>query len=207
MRARTLAVSALSLSALIAATPTIVAVAVGVGLGSGAGCHHPTGSAGDVPPGPTAILTEVPPTHLATSAACPADRPAGAVCTDCQDSQCTAGHNGRCSKIYGGTGPSCYCTYDQCVTNADCSAGQVCMCQGAQGRDQNVCVPASCQNDADCPGHQYCMRSTVSLGGAHYECTTQSDQCRDDADCAKYDVCMWDATTQRHVCHPQDWTD
>jgi hypothetical protein len=103
-----------------------------------------------------------------------------------QDSDCTAGINGRCRRPGGPAG--CYCSYDMCVQDADCPGGQTCACHGSPYNNfGNTCVPGNCHVDSDCGASGYCS-DTAPAGGycgnvAGYYCHTPNDLCVDDSDC------------------------
>ena len=153
------------------------------------------------------------------------------LCGACgQDSDCTAGTNGRC----GEEGPAAYliCSYDQCFADSDCEGGVPCTCRGTAARP-NLCQTGSnCTVDADCGPGGYCSPSLVNnacfcdstqpcsdAGGcsrvngisvpcecgdtcAHgYFCHTRCDACVDDSDCGGPATCNYDAVDQRWECN------
>lgn len=107
----------------------------------------------------------------------------------CQsDADCVEGRNGRCkyyASYWGTNGQmSLRCTYDACITDADCPSGSICYCDGAG--DANICVVAKCRTDADCPEPSYCSPSTrfvASLQETQFVCRTCADECVDDRNC------------------------
>jgi len=144
---------------------------------SGVNCQS-VGDASPVAPG------RVPLNHRPSSAACSAQRaavtpaacgcpdggsnalvrPDGSVCLcgSCgQDSDCSAGANGRCGEL----GPIAYlgCSYDECLTDSDCEGGVPCACRGsAASGAPNVCqTGSSCAVDSDCGPGGYCSPSLV----------------------------------------------
>lgn len=63
-----------------------------------------------------------------------------------------------------------------CAVDADCSAGQLCLC----GAQTGVCVAAACTVDADCGDGYFCRRVQTELPcGAvvHFQCELPSDTC------------------------------
>lgn len=90
--------------------------------------------------------------------------------------------------------PGCKCTYDTCAGDADCPAGQTCVCHGSaythgQG---NACYPSTCRVDADCGAGGYCSPavSVYNCGFmAGYYCRTLDDSCANDSDCRSTMVC------------------
>lgn len=103
-----------------------------------------------------------------------------------QDSDCTAGTNGRCGNAGGPAG--CSCSYDTCTQDTDCATGQTCACHGSPYNDSgNTCVAGNCRVDADCGSGGYCS-PTAPTGGwcgdvAGYYCHRPNDLCIDDSDC------------------------
>jgi hypothetical protein len=144
-----------------------------------------------------ATTEKVPVNHRASDAQCSTPAPAG----DCAgpgpepggcttDSMCTAGTNGRCLHPGGGPAADCFCTYDTCIHDTDCPAGQTCACHGAPYTDGvgNTCIKGKCRVDSDCGVGGYCSPSAGSsicgdslLG---YFCHTAADLCTDDSDCS-----------------------
>lgn len=103
----------------------------------------------------------------------------GASATCQKDADCAERPHGYCGNVVAES-PSCHCSYG-CVTDADCSAGQICRC----GEPTGVCMAASCATDADCPG-QRCVeygnrQNPCSDRG--WACTTPLDTCAGDSSC------------------------
>ncbi len=189
------------------------------GLSSGTcGCANPVG---------TAIAGSAAPLlHRATSPICPTDRAAvtttptppcpetGVYCPDyCrQDSDCTAGANGRClstggSGNAGGSGSvgdnAYYCDYDGCFSDADCPNGSGCECRDIGSSVSNNCVGSggNCRSDIDCGPGGYCSPSnSKDWCGPTYHCHTPADTCVNDSDCEEADGCNFDATLAHWVC-------
>jgi hypothetical protein len=133
--------------------------------------------------------------HRATAAACSGTRPAGNCsgttalpggCSD--DSQCTAGSQGRCFHYHNGT---CSCTYDTCTSDAQCPKNQLCGCHGTFGIDAttaDACIPGNCRTDSDCGPGGYCSPSLDFICGTYagvtgFYCHTAQDTCVNDSDC------------------------
>ncbi|HWZ90125.1 MAG TPA: hypothetical protein VNW92_14780 [Polyangiaceae bacterium] len=160
----------------------------------------------------------IPQEHRAVAQACPSERGslgpidtttcknlAGFQCKS--DADCTAGKNGRC---YLNSDPCLtICSYDQCLTDADCAEGP-CVCRPS-GSDlvSNVCLPGSnCRTDADCGGCEYCSPSVVLPSQPYcgptiltYACHTANDECIDPSDCpGTNDYCGYDAGAGRWGC-------
>jgi hypothetical protein len=128
-----------------------------------------------------------------------------------QDSDCTAGTNGRCGNPGGPAG--CDCSYDTCMQDTDCPTDQTCACHGSAYNDfGNTCVAGNCRVDADCGAGGYCS-PTAPAGGwcgdvGGYYCHTPNDLCLDDSDCADTDAgafagpgfCEYATTNMRWEC-------
>lgn len=124
------------------------------------------------------------------------DRPVAGACSACRPigpepgellgecglhRDCTAGANGRC--VFGFLGY--YCSYDECFTDADCAANEVCSCDGDGPGGANVCVPSECHTNSDCTSGA-CSPSYGCLEGGGpvgWYCRTAADLCDVDAEC------------------------
>ena len=164
------------------------------------------------------------PGAVTASANCPN---APAACA--QDSDCTAGKNGRCfSDTHGCT--SVRCSYDGCSSDTDCAENEACACRvSGAASTPTLCVSAQCRVDADCGVDRFCSPSLVHdpcayppealctpadgacspgpcLCGdsrAHgYFCHTQNDTCVNDSDCntASGSSCAYDRIENRWTC-------
>jgi len=124
---------------------------------------------------------------------CESSYPEGDSCT--QDSDCTDAPNGFCGVAPYGAG-NCSCSYG-CVEDADCGAGQICVCGDPVGR----CVAADCTTDADCEGDLLCTTyiTEPGCGGTAFACQTADDECAKDADCASGQQCTIDSEGVR-IC-------
>jgi hypothetical protein len=95
-----------------------------------------------------------------------------------QDSDCTAGQNGRCGSF---GGPAILgCSYDECFQNGDCDGGQACLCRppdlAGPPSLQNVCVAAgNCRVDSDCGDSGYCSPSNVGVNACACVTNAPSD--------------------------------
>jgi hypothetical protein len=112
----------------------------------------------------------------------------------CQDSDCTAGKNGRCQN-YIDVGHTC--TYDACTSDADCRAGTVCDCEGSG----NACIPGNCKSDADCGAGFTCAATYDQICGERdgiqgYYCHSAKDDCGSQCDCA----CTFSNTADKWIC-------
>ena len=152
--------------------------------------------------------------HRAAPIDCPSDRPrgitggSGGTCAD--DSECTAGKNGRCIRLSISAPPSC--SYDECRGDADCGGSAVCDCRNDQRGGANACIKGTCRVDADCKGRS-CSPSAIRLGGTclsgipvgafGWFCHRGDDECVDDADCAGSSgsvACMFDPDALHWQC-------
>jgi hypothetical protein len=99
-----------------------------------------------------------------------------------RDSDCTQGEHGHCELAQSGS----QCIYG-CVTDAECDAGQVCLCGPAIGE----CVRAQCSTDADCGSSSLCgdYQSEPQCGGTRFACQTPEDLCAGDRDCGEGGFC------------------
>ncbi len=213
----------------------VVGLCLGVGCGGEARQRASDTHSGDVPDasGPDATAgtcssAPLPPQHRATAQACPAERGSvgsidttacadrsGITCTS--DADCTAGKTGRC---VAGDGPCLTtCSYDACLTDADCAEGP-CSCRGsASDVAANVCLPGSnCRTDADCGNCEACSPSTVpnsincdpagactcgdAVASLRYACHSASDECVTASDClgGSSAYCAYDEGFRRWKC-------
>lgn len=182
-------------------------------------------SGGSVPAtatGGTNVFT-VPINHRTAEPQCSVERAAGPLLGslpfrgECgQDSDCTAGTNGRCLMSFPG-GP--YCSYDDCFSDTDCSNKLACVCRdSASSFDANTCMPSGgCLVDTDCGPNGFCSPSLVAkldcmcpsnVGGTYdndrcghgYFCHTQKDSCVNDSDC-NGTTCAYDMVDNRWSCY------
>jgi hypothetical protein len=102
-----------------------------------------------------------------------ADAGAGYPCV--RNADCTDKPYGRCTLDVNGP----YCYY-RCITDADCDAGQLCLCDDFAGGGS--CVSAGCATDADCGAGNLCA-GNAPCGYQRFECQTSSDECAVDSDC------------------------
>lgn len=117
------------------------------------------------------------------------------------DSDCVSGRNGRCLAQRFGYA----CSYDQCLTHADCGNDQVCAC-GGDSIAANRCMSATCRSNEDCGGRA-CAPTFGGCGNysgfVAYRCHTTQDECAADADCAAMGVgayCAFDDAASHWVC-------
>ncbi len=132
--------------------------------------------------------------HRSSDAQCLQAAPAGncsihGTAAQCStDAQCTAGADGRCRENSGGA-VFCSCTYDTCMQDSDCPAGETCACHGSPYTfgAGNTCIASNCRVDSDCGPGGYCSPAyaTTSCGSLlGYFCHTPKDQCVNDSDCS-----------------------
>ena len=147
--------------------------------------------------------------HRAAGTTCPAARAPGTnscncagppgACSPCagfpggcgQDSDCTAGINGRCLDL--GPLPSMSCSYDGCFSDADCPANTPCDCRDSTlSQTANSCLTGSnCRVDSDCGPGGFCSPSQASWNELTYDCHTANDKCLNNSDCASNENCVF----------------
>jgi hypothetical protein len=170
----------------------------------------------------------LPEQHRAAAEACPMERGSlgaldttrcidrsGITCTS--DADCTEGNTGRCVSD---TDPCLTkCSYDGCLTDADCAAGPCTCRKNAADVAANACLPGSnCRTDADCADCEACSPSVVPnsvdcnpLGACscgdgvatlRYACRTQGDECVTASDCqgGSSAYCAYDDGFRRWKC-------
>jgi hypothetical protein len=99
------------------------------------------------------------------------------------------------------------CSFDQCLTDADCGSG-VCGCSsdyygGNAAYHPNICVPSNCHVDADCGAGGYCSPSRGRCGTFEgFYCHTAADTCVDATmDCTLCgNACVYAPTVGAFVC-------
>jgi hypothetical protein len=151
--------------------------------------------------------SEVPAEHRATAAACaPSRNPLAdggfASCTSDADCAFDGGLAAFSTCLHGS------CTFDHCLTDADCSPTEVCACSsdyygGNTAFHGNVCVPANCHVDGDCGPVQYCSPSRGRCGSfLGFYCHTSKDSCVDATkDCGTCgNSCVYAPTAGAFVC-------
>ncbi len=106
---------------------------------------------------------EVPAEHRATAAACARSRNPladGGFASCSSNADCASdGSTAAFSTCLHGS-----CTFDHCLTDADCGSNEVCACSsdyygGNAAFHGNVCVPGNCHVDSDCGAGGYCSPS------------------------------------------------
>lgn len=101
---------------------------------------------------------------------------------------CTDAPHGFCMSGTGQRGEYCGCVYP-CLNDAECAAGEACMCPGLEenGRGPSVaeCGTAECKVNADCPSGE--CGASIHFNGCGHEvslhCREASDACRTDSSC------------------------
>ncbi len=151
--------------------------------------------------------------HRPAPLACAPDRIAGIRggtpgCT--ADAECTEGKEGRCG--YDSATSRDKCTYDACLADGDCAAGEVCICRNEFSATlrqawPTVCAKGNCVVDANCGPGGYCSPNTVvrgcNSGLEGWYCHTKLDRCIDDADCyygGLYGKCQYDRVAGYWAC-------
>lgn len=121
-------------------------------------------------------------------------------CTTAAD--CTGGPNGTCQSYAPGPGGPTYCScLYQCNTDADCAAGEACVCAG-------VFSTSFCAQKGDCLKGEDCATTECGLasytdgcGTSYYTfCRAGSDVCRVDADCGATQNCAKTDVTGTWKC-------
>lgn len=151
--------------------------------------------------------TEVPAEHRAAAAACAPSRnplPDGGFASCSSNADCVSdGSAAAFSTCLHGS-----CTFDHCLTDADCGSHEVCACSsdyygGNAAFHGNVCVPGNCRVDSDCGAGGYCSPSRGYCGTFQgFYCHTAKDTCRDGAkDCGTCgNACVYAPTTGAFMC-------
>ena len=78
--------------------------------------------------------------------------------------------------------------HDECLTDSDCGAGHICLCESPPSAGQpcpggvglpsgNVCVPSTCQVDSDCGECGVCQAQYACGQAGSYHCQTKADTC------------------------------
>ncbi|HEX3851869.1 MAG TPA: hypothetical protein VHW01_12940 [Polyangiaceae bacterium] len=131
--------------------------------------------------------------------------PGGAECQCTQDSDCTAGQNGRCQPR--SPGPAgLQCSYDYCHNDDGCPQSSVCECRPDAGSQiANYCTkPGTCRVDSDCGVGGFCSPSQAGQWcGTLYFCHTPGDTCLNDSDCPSAGIspgCNFDLTSRHWAC-------
>lgn len=80
------------------------------------------------------------------------------------------------------------CVYDECASDTDCAADQICLPPRVLAEPVSRCVSAQCKADADCSNGNdgQCSALFDPCNGrlSGFYCTYESSECRADADCA-----------------------
>lgn len=180
----------------------------GAGGGAGDGPGGTTGTGGCIAARLSPAGT-VPPEHRASSTMCSASKapPLDGGPMSCTSTIDCVGDGGLVSYGY----DTCLhgvCSFDQCLTDADCGAGGVCACStdyygGNAAYHANICVTGNCRVDADCGAGGYCSPSRGYCGTVQgFYCHGPSDSCVDPkVDCALCgNACLYAPTANAFVC-------
>ena len=154
-------------SARVSSSPSCLSTATDAAAPDADGVANPDGSP-----------TRIPLLHRPAGSTCPSERAPGPLQCDCegsdggcscrigecgQDSDCSAGTNGRCLEL--GPAVYAYCVYDTCFSDSDCPSNQPCNCRAsASDYTANTCLTGSnCRVDSDCGPSGYCSPSQVGV--------------------------------------------
>lgn len=116
---------------------------------------------------------------------CPAQ---GATGSCRKDSDCKERSGGHCSLISSNDPEdrTCACQYPECDGDADCDAGEFCLCSGPRG---GACIRGNCSSWSDCESGR-CDRAfylpDLNCGSAWvtiYACRSEREECFSDDDC------------------------
>lgn len=164
----------------LAAALVVLSMACSGGPKTASGSGAVTGDDGAACPSPEGLSTdagrtkgEVPLVHRSSGSACPQQRASANSTAACgvagvracesvdqcaQDSDCTAGLNGRCSESPGLIALGC--SYDECFADSDCDAGP-CVCRPSTSSSApNLCYAGgNCTVDSDCGPGGWCSPS------------------------------------------------
>jgi hypothetical protein len=142
----------------------------------------------------------------ATATVCQAERGPGKIDQgargECkEDGECTKGKNGRCLTV-GARERDNKCTYDQCITDADCSGSNAGPCEcNPYG---NTCAVGNCKVNSDCGPEGHCMPSSdmgCSQREIEYHCVTNDDTCTPfGEDCGKDHQCIYSDELKHFTC-------
>jgi hypothetical protein len=102
------------------------------------------------------------------------------------DADCTLTPYGKCRSTQAScnaAGTYCDCAYS-CATDADCGAGNICLCAGTFKISErwSVCVPAGCATGDDCASGE-CGASTYDITTDGLACRNATDPCGAHAQC------------------------
>jgi len=141
------------------------------------------------------------PKPVACSATTPFDAPeaAGGAASCGSDADCAAGApNTACLRGQ--------CAFDECLDDADCATGQICMCsteQRGNAEHRNLCLTVTCRVDADCGPAGTCSPSYDAYCGGltGYYCHSSADTCHADSDCCdSTPICEYEPTLGHFAC-------
>ncbi len=98
--------------------------------------------------------------------------------------------------------PHNQCAMDQCISDASCGAGSVCLVAAVLGRKERACFPAPCKYDDQCDdvaGGQCAPVADPCCGQATTLYCIYPGDCRSNADCGN-GYCGIDPAKKRAVC-------
>ncbi len=101
--------------------------------------------------------------------------------------------------------------HDDCLTDSDCGATGVCLCQAPQslGGESpilgNACVGGNCRTDDDCSDGAGCEYVDSTTGSGYY-CQTPDDECHTVNDCTATSPedcidCEWNPSLDHRICN------
>ncbi len=156
--------------------------------------------------------------HRAAGSVCPQTRgsaepdleacaPDGGFLSCVQDTDCTAGANGRCLAV-GPIACGTACSYDTCSIDSECPDNQPCVCRASStGWTANSCTTGgNCRVDADCgPGgscspsqvDNFCFCPATALCGPDVACST----CAPGGPCMSVPCACGDSCGHAYFCH------
>jgi hypothetical protein len=108
------------------------------------------------------------------------------------DAECTDKPHGKCASVsyadFGGPTTACQCAYP-CADDAECGAGNVCVCGGVipGGYASSACAAASCAASSDCSSGECGVGAWQDGCGTEVflACRAAGDACRTAAECTE----------------------
>lgn len=102
------------------------------------------------------------------------------------ETDCNVFRNGFCRTVMPSPDCSGGCCFSGCSNDADCGAGQVCLCGSTRSPTGGECTAANCATDADCDTGYRCASHTdmCETDNVHFACQLARDTCSSDAQCS-----------------------
>ncbi|HEY6079257.1 MAG TPA: Dickkopf N-terminal cysteine-rich domain-containing protein, partial [Polyangiaceae bacterium] len=113
------------------------------------------------------------------------------MCSTETSALCDSFQFGYCDLQQDGGGLQVPTCQSGCVADADCGAGQACICGDAESPTGGVCRYVSCRIDQDCGSGSFCASAGQACGAGTYACQTAQDECASDADCGTGVGCVY----------------